>query len=248
MLLCMFKLQVRKIMLYKKAAVLNLFFSLASIYIIYSLYSLLSNEKYSDRYILEYVFGGVFIEQAMATNRIPVFCQNIKKGMIAKYYKYPRPIFYQFVCDELGETFFSALCGSPLLLFVLACGGENIGRMIIFLLSLVLALLIAVLITLDVFSAAVLFWNYKSCKAILTAISGMFSGAMIPLIFLPDWFQTVAYYMPFSYIVDYPIRLLLGDSPGTWGIFVQCAWIAVLYALGMFIYKANEFKMNIYGG
>lgn len=248
MLLHFMRMQFCKIKLYKASVAANSIFSVLEIYVMFSLYRLLPDSGYSQSYLLQYVILAVLLEQTAATARIPIFCKTVKKGTVVKYYKYPLSLYVQFFYEELGETFFSILCNSPLLLFALIVAGRPAPSVFLFFTAFLLSQIVSILLTLNVFSLTFLLWNYKSSKAILTAVSGIFSGSMIPLILLPKWFTDVAYKTPFSYMVDFPIHVLLDDKPDLYGLILQCGWIVFSYAAGKVIYKAVEPKMNIYGG
>lgn len=242
------KMQFCKIKLYKESVIVNVVFSALAVYIMFSLYVLLPNKGYSSQNIFIYVALAVIFEQSLATIRIPVFCKNIKKGAIVKYYKHPLPIYKQFIYEEIGESFFAVLCCSPLLLIVLIYCKVDCLSYIFFLISFILSLILSVLFTIDVFSITFLFWNYKSSKAILTAISGLMSGTMIPLILLPEWFNEIAYYTPFAYMVDYPIKVLLENAFSAKDFCIQCCWVFFTYILGKYVYSIVNQKMNVFGG
>ncbi len=248
MLLNIIKQQFGKLKLYKRIIVTNTFFSILAIYIMISLYGLLPNDNFSQKEVLKYVLWAVIIEQALATIRIPLFCKNIRKGFITKYYKFPISIYEQFFFEEIGETIFVLLMNFPVFILGIIFSFKDIKTMIIFMFSLILSLILSVLVALDIYSITFVVWSYKSSKAILTAVSGIFSGAMIPLILLPEWFVRISYYTPFSYMVDFPIQVLLGQNNAGIGIALQCLWIVCLFILGKIIYKILETRITVYGG
>jgi len=57
------------------------------------------------------------------------------------------------------------------------------------------------------------------------------SGFLIPLDLFPKWFVTVTDYLPFKYLIYFPVKVYLGQitGPAYWyGILIMLLWIAVL--------------------
>ncbi len=248
MLVGIIKIQFCKLRVYRGSLIINFFFSILAVYITYTLYSLLLNDQHSQLYLLAYSTLSIVIQQSMAIVRIPEFCKNIKKGTIAKYYKYPVSVYFQFICEEMGNSLYSLLGSGVLMILVFVICKRDVCSIILFTFSLVLSALLAVVFTLNVYSITFLFWNYKSSKAILTALSSLFSGSMIPLVLLPDWFCKIAYNTPFAYMVDLPIRMLLDYNKPVEYLVLQLVWIFVLIVIGFVIYNIVESKINVYGG
>lgn len=51
----------------------------------------------------------------------------------------------------------------------------------------------------------------------------LFSGFIIPLVFLPEWLQTVASYLPFQYMYAVPIGILQGTTSLEWSDYLYLA-------------------------
>lgn len=71
-----------------------------------------------------------------------------------------------------------------------------------------------------------------------------FSGAMIPLILMPDWLQGILKYTPFYYVIFYPVNLLLGqESQPPWiAILMLIFWCGVFYTAAQYwIKNAHQF-------
>jgi len=56
------------------------------------------------------------------------------------------------------------------------------------------------------------FWIVESggLRGVFSLISSMFSGALIPLVFFPKWFQKVQFFLPFQYITYVPAMVFTG--------------------------------------
>ena len=83
------------------------------------------------------------------------------------------------------------------------------------------------------------------------AIQGIFSGALIPLVFFPRWLQTVAAVLPFQGLISTPALTYLGkmDVPtNSILIAIQAAWAVGLLMLGRLTWRRASRAVTINGG
>jgi len=86
---------------------------------------------------------------------------------------------------------------------------------------------------------------------LLTGFGLFASGALVPLVMMPDWLQKILELLPFAQVVYVPIGLLTGilpitEAPRLW--LVQLAWIAGLAAFSQFFFKIAIRKVTVQGG
>ena len=77
------------------------------------------------------------------------------------------------------------------------------------------------------------------------------SGNLLPLTLFPDSWQRVISFLPYSQVLDAPIRLYTGEwalaqAPRALGI--QCAWIVILIILGLWLWRKNQKRLIVQGG
>ena len=75
-------------------------------------------------------------------------------------------------------------------------------------------------------------------------------GMFIPVEFLPGWLQTIARYLPFSYVAWAPARLIVAFS---WELFwevlpVQLLWLGLSTILAMGMYRYGVAGIQAHGG
>jgi ABC-2 type transport system permease protein len=83
------------------------------------------------------------------------------------------------------------------------------------------------------------------------ALIFFFSGIVVPLPLLPDWIQASLRLMPFTGLLDTPIRLYLGHLSGpdaATALLSQIFWIVALIALGRAALKRGLGKLVVQGG
>jgi ABC-2 type transport system permease protein len=79
----------------------------------------------------------------------------------------------------------------------------------------------------------------------------IFSGLVIPLPLFPEWIKPLLNLLPFSGLLDQPLRLFTGNlSPeALLGVLIhQAVWVAVMIWLGRFLVSRGVHKLVIQGG
>ena len=88
-------------------------------------------------------------------------------------------------------------------------------------------------------------------RAALNLLMMTLSGNLLPLTLFPDSWQRVISFLPYSQVLDAPIRLYTGEwalaqAPRALGI--QCAWIVILIILGLWLWRKNQKRLIVQGG
>jgi ABC-2 type transport system permease protein len=84
-----------------------------------------------------------------------------------------------------------------------------------------------------------------------TAVSQLFSGALVPLPFLPDWLRALAEWLPFHGIAYTPIAIHLGKvdpAAATGLLFQQLLWAIALWLGSRALWSVMVRKVTIHGG
>jgi ABC-2 type transport system permease protein len=120
-----------------------------------------------------------------------------------------------------------------------------------FIASAVLALLLSasMVMLLNVAAAAAL--NERGINALAAPVVIVFSGNLLPLVLLPDAWQTALLLQPFAGVVDIPARLYFGLMSGAQaliGLGLQCFWIVALVALGRLAMDRTMGRLEVQGG
>ena len=86
---------------------------------------------------------------------------------------------------------------------------------------------------------------------LLSAMTGVFAGLIVPLPLLPDWSQQVISVLPFRGLADVPYRLYSGNIPPSSApaeILVQLAWTVTIVLLGTMLVHRGMRRLTIQGG
>lgn len=111
----------------------------------------------------------------------------------------------------------------------------------------------AVFMLIDFICAYICFYIHKgsTIEHFVEAIFMAFSGQVIPLFLLPDWFGNISMFLPVRMVYEEPISILLGITPQEeWGgVFLREAiWIAALFIVTFILKNATRRKVFVQGG
>jgi ABC-2 type transport system permease protein len=93
--------------------------------------------------------------------------------------------------------------------------------------------------------------NYLGVLWARLAIVSVFSGALVPLAFYPQWLQASAAVLPFASLASTPGLIFLGQVQGTEAlrlIALQLFWVLVLWFGARLIFRRAVQRVTIHGG
>lgn len=168
------------------------------------------------------------------------------------------PINYKvyLLWHKLGETLFFFLFRYPLILiisisFIGFSTPSNFSNFILFFIFLVLSAILLYYIEFIVGLIAIFTLNKYSVRTIKEGILLFFSGALIPLQFLPDSIERIVNIMPFKYIISVPANTYLGlidNKSIILTIVLELLWIIILFIVSNAFYRYSMKKIIIQGG
>ncbi len=97
------------------------------------------------------------------------------------------------------------------------------------------------------------FWTQRS-DAILSindTFVFLFAGQVAPLAVFPGALRALAEWMPYRYVLSFPLEVMLGKlsiEQTLFGFAAQIAWLAVLLLLHAFVYRSGIKKYSAVGG
>ncbi len=97
------------------------------------------------------------------------------------------------------------------------------------------------------------FWtqNFTGVHWARLAVVNLFSGALIPLAYLPGWLATVAQWSPFAGLTSTPALIFVGRVDVRQGLVlvaVQLGWVVVLWFGARLVWQAALRRLTVNGG
>ena len=114
---------------------------------------------------------------------------------------------------------------------------ESPINFVLFIISLIFALIIACILILFIHIITFYTLKDKGATNLVVTIGEIFTGGIVPIVFMPKVLQVIAYLLPFRYVGDLPFRIYNGTldiSTSLINIGMQIIWIVLL---GVISYK-----------
>lgn len=243
-LFLMIKYELCRLAEYKEKILLNHIFFALIIFLEYSVYSaFLHKEGY--RLIL-YLLVSTNLSSCLLTFRFPKFIYSLRKGEIVKYFTFPKSVWFIIVLEDISESVTLLIENSILLIGALLLSKASPLLSIEFILSVLLSICLGVLISESFYSLTFVLNNYSASKTLLSGISSMFAGGIIPLIYLPDLFVKISYATPFALLIDGPVNILIDGNLNI--IPLQIIWCIVFGLISYFLITSLYKNVSVFGG
>lgn len=207
---------------------------------------------YSSGQMIIYYLGVILISNLVSVQPQYFLSEEIRSGAFSNYLIKPLNFVYFKIISGISWRLVRGLFFLPLLLVLLHFFSVKLTNLGIFILSLFLAFfinffikLILGLMTIWLTEAGWLFFSFE-------ILTGLFSGEVIPLDFFPKNLIAVNNFLPFKYLLYFPLSLILNRPLSgreiVIGFSVQLFWLIFSYCLYRMIFRRGVKSYCAYGG
>jgi len=182
--------------------------------------------------------------------------RNIQSGKIVldllKPMEYRKYLFWLF-SGSFVTQFFLTFMPTFIAVTIVTHGAIPIGiNLLYFLVSVVMAVLINYSIdfivgTICLYTESI--WGINIMKQVIVLL---LSGATIPIAFFPEALRNVVRFLPFQYVYNAPLSLLLNGASKTETVFTtlgtQFIWLIVMMAISKLFWKVSLRQITVNGG
>lgn len=181
---------------------------------------------------------------------------KLKDGSIANEFLKPNDFKKVLLARNLGLILFKLLTNFlpaiflSLIMFPIFIQ-MNLLYVLLFVLSLILGMITYWCISMIVQLCAFWIWNVWSISTIKNVIVSLFSGALIPLWFMPEVFRKVIEFTPFYSIYYGPLQIYLGNKDEIsiiYSFLIQLAWISILFLVINVMWYFGKKRIVVQGG
>ncbi len=179
---------------------------------------------------------------------------KLHDGSIATDFMKPISVPFYFFSDGTGEVLFHAFLIVPALLLSLLLVHIDVpapGVCAAFALSFVLGYFVGFFI--NFILNCIAFWTLEisAMQLILTWVTDLLGGGIIPLILFPLALQKVIFVLPFAAMFSTPLLIYVGDIPparyaAAFGL--QLFWLVLLALSSAVIWRAGARRVVVQGG
>ena len=181
---------------------------------------------------------------------------DIRQGDIVQYLLKPYPYYLAMFITELPYRIIQG--GLALLIYIgiasfypaLWLHSLDIVRGILVFFIIIIAMILSQ--TFKVILGLIAFWtkDNKGISDTVTVLIIFFTGMNIPIVFMPHWLQQIAFSLPFSYLIYFPIigmqgKLTVSESLHVIGI--QLAWLTLFVIMYKILLQQGLKKFTAVG-
>lgn len=192
-------------------------------------------------------------------SRDNVLFDMITSGNVAYEFCRPHSIFAMWYARLLGTRVAkAALRFAPVLILSLVLPKpyelmmpQSTAQIVLFFISIAVSALLCTAIGMLCYILTFKTMSPLGSMTLFSVVSEFFSGSLIPIPYMPDAVQTIAYILPFRYTADLPFRLYNGTISVTDGavqIIIALLWLAAILMIGAFWMKQVSKKLVVQGG
>ena len=198
-----------------------------------------------------------FFRMLLATD--PELQDKIRTGAIAYDLCRPLHLYGYYYARILAQKLTGSVLRAPPMLVIAAllpegwgiCLPASVPALLLSLLALLLGLLCVSALENITMAFTMRTLDPRGVQAMLNLLMMTLSGNILPLTLFPDSWQKIITLLPYAQLLDAPIRLYTGDTPVSEAariLLIQGAWIAVLTALGVWLWDRHQRRIVLQGG
>lgn len=204
-----------------------------------------------------YIILTNFMMLFMDTDTIWFVAREVKDGSIAMNLIKPVSYHVRIFFRQLGESAVKAvvlllptLIGLIVFQYMKAGTLPSPVMLVQFFLSMCLGYLVVFLFDFALALMAFYTMNVWGIGMTKGALIRLLNGALIPLVFFPDWAQRIFEFMPFKAMIYTPVMIFLGkyDQSIFISLGLQSVWIALLLGVNALIWRHATSRLTVQGG
>ena len=204
--------------------------------------------------IITYSTVALLMSLVMDIDQTRLLYEKLHDGSIATDFMKPISVPLYFFSDGTGEVLFHATLIVPSLVFALLIVHIDVpGPLVlaVFFVSFLLGYLVGFCI--NFIMNCIAFWTLEihAARLIVTWVSDLFGGEIIPLVIFPAFLQKLAFALPFAAMFSTPLLIYVGViKPDRYAeaLGLQLLWALVLGTIATLAWRAGAKRVVVQGG
>lgn len=211
---------------------------------------------YNQSLILTYILGTAFIGSITLSSRTQEIGENINNGDLSIFLVRPINYFWYWFFKDLGDKFINTLFSiiELFLVFIILRPPFFFQTNPVFLLLLFISVVLAIFLFFLISSLLGLigFWSQEiwAPRFIFYILISFFAGSLFPLDILPKQIFSVFEYLPFTYLLYFPLKIYLGQLlmlEIIKGFLISLVWIIIFQRILLIIWFKGLKSYSAYG-
>jgi ABC-2 type transport system permease protein len=204
---------------------------------------------------IRYILLAFIFMPLTANDLVWDFGSNLREGLIIHHLL--RPVNFQAMhyAQALGGLVTRLVLQSPMLVVAVLLFGlklpTDLTTWLAFIVSAILGF--TVMFFFNWFLACFTFYTTEiwGLGVLIEGMNFFLSGALVPLVMMPGWLQSIVLSFPFAQALAVPIGLLTGitplsNAPHAW--FIQVLWIIGMWVISTLFFRVAVRKITVQGG
>lgn len=204
--------------------------------------------------IITYSTVALLMGLVMDIDQTRALHDKLHNGTIATDFMKPIVVPFYFFADGSGEVLFHALLIVPSLVFSLLIVHIDVPgplTLLAFFVSFALGYLVGFFVNFILNCTA--FWTLEisAIQLIVTWVTDLFGGEIIPLVIFPAFLQKIAFALPFAAMFSTPLLIYVGvTKPDRYleVMSLQALWVVVLGGISALMWRAGSKRVVVQGG
>ncbi len=204
--------------------------------------------------ILTYSAVALLMGLVLDVDQVSSLYTKLHDGSIVSDFMRPISVPLYFFADGTGEVLFHASLVVPslvLALFIVHIDVPSAGTLAAFALSFVLGYFVGFCINFILNCTA--FWTLEihAVQLIVTWLTDLLGGELVPLVFFPVALQHALFALPFAAMFSTPLLIYVGEiGPDRYAsaLGIQAIWLVVLALASVVIWRAGSRRIVVQGG
>lgn len=170
--------------------------------------------------------------------------EDIRLGYLGKFLTRPiKPFWYYFnyqVSHSGSEALIKALVCIPLLGILGYSLSPHLADILLFIIFLPVSFFFAFNYLFIISSLSFWLTEAWALRWAATSIARFLSGILVPIAFLPEWYQHISFFLPFQHIAYTPIQIIqhqVSSSQALYSLGILLTWTIGISFLRSFIWK-----------
>ena len=204
--------------------------------------------------IITYSAVALLMGLVMDIDQTRALYEKIHDGSIATDFMKPISVPLYFFADGTGEVLFHAALIVPSLAVALLLVHVDVpppATLGVFAVSALLGYFVGFFVNFTLNCIA--FWTLEinAVQLIVTWITDLLGGEVIPLVLFPAFLQNAIFALPFAAMFSTPLLIYVGViGPERWGeaLALQAFWLAVMAGVSTLLWRAGSKRLVVQGG
>ncbi len=211
--------------------------------------------QFGEREFIAYYLAALVVRNVTGSWVVWQLNDDVRRGFLN--IKLLRPIhpFVYYMAHHLGSVPLRTAVAIPFAIILLFTSARDLiitdpARLAVFVASLAGAWMLTFYAMLIIGSLALFIDKSVAVFDIYLGVFSVLSGYLIPLSLLPEWAQDIAAYLPFRYMLAFPVELAIGQlglATALWELLIQWGFVALLVAGAFALWRIGIRRYEAYG-